>query len=235
MAMRYCLLHLIRQSGYLKSFVRLLNLDNSGNSLPAFPFETHVSVSRMMGKRSEPGALQKTRANILGTWFWLYSMGALNKCKPEFFSKLLENRICDIGFWFWECWGDVRGGKLSPVICRGVSSFLYHCPSWDPSRSHSWKGPLDKRSGRLSEKYSRKHYYEFKNNIKNPLKQVKIRTYWVVYNTIPLSVSSPLLEVFFSYCLTFRPPHVSSDFGGCPSPLKKGRLHLPAHNSFFYC
>ena len=51
----YCLLHLIKQNCLLKTFLRTLNLDDSGISLPVFPSRTnlklHVSVTPMMVKK----------------------------------------------------------------------------------------------------------------------------------------------------------------------------------------
>ena len=44
MARRCCLLHLIQQNCLLKTFLRTLNLDDSGISLPVFPLRTNLKL-----------------------------------------------------------------------------------------------------------------------------------------------------------------------------------------------
>ena len=44
MAWRCCLLHLIQQNCLLKTFLRTLNLDDSGISLPVFPSRTNLKL-----------------------------------------------------------------------------------------------------------------------------------------------------------------------------------------------
>ena len=60
-ACRCNLLHLIKQNCLLKTFLRTLNLDDSGNSLPVFLFRTNL---KLLNISVTPKMVKKIKTNL---------------------------------------------------------------------------------------------------------------------------------------------------------------------------
>ena len=88
MGLRCCLLHLIKQSCLLKTFLR--TLDDSGISLPVFPSRTHLKLHNIS---VTPKMVKKVIKNLdlsKASGPDCIPVVVLNKCEPELSHVLAE-------------------------------------------------------------------------------------------------------------------------------------------------